>query len=77
MSISNVEVFKCLNPLYYSIPREYEKGSITTLKTEFELFKNLNDNLYIDLDKRIFDDTLQLNVDERKKNITKKLDEAY
>ncbi|OUU14733.1 MAG: hypothetical protein CBB97_24720 [Candidatus Endolissoclinum sp. TMED37] len=66
-----------MNPLYYSIPREYEKGSITTLKTEFELFKNLNDNLYIDLDKRIFDDTLQLNVDERKKNITKKLDEAY
>ena len=77
MSISNIEVFKCLNPLYYTIPREYEKDSITTLKTEFELFKNLNDNLYIDLDKRIFDDTLKLNEDKTKEELGKKLDEAY
>lgn len=60
---SNIEVYSCLNPLYYSIERKYEKSDegLLTLKRDYEIFKNLDENLFIDLRKRILNDVFKHN----------------
>ena len=46
--INNIEVYRCLNPLYYSI----FDGELDNTKS-FEIFKNLNNNTLIALDEKI------------------------
>ena len=60
---SNIEVYSCLNPLYYSIERKIVKSDdgINTLKRDFGIFKNLDENLFIDLRKRLLEDVFRLN----------------
>ena len=59
---SNIEVYSCLNPLYYSIEREIVKSGdgIDTLKRDYGIFKNLDENLFIDLRKRLLEDVFKL-----------------
>lgn len=46
--VSNIEVYRCLNPLYYSI----FDGELDNTKS-FEIFKNLNNNSLISLEQKI------------------------
>ena len=58
---SNIEVYTCLNPLYYSIERKTEKvKGVDVLKKDYEIFKNLDENLFIDLRTRILKDCFNI-----------------
>ena len=57
---SNIEVYTSLNPLYYSIDRVFEKvDDIEVLKKDYEIFKNLDQNLFIDLRNRLLKDVFK------------------
>tara|TARA_A100001015_G_scaffold303145_1_gene392319 strand:- start:237 stop:2741 length:2505 start_codon:yes stop_codon:yes gene_type:complete len=58
---SNIEVYTSLNPLYYSIDRVFETvDDVEVLKKDYEIFKNLDQNLFIDLRNRLLKDVFNL-----------------